>query len=163
MTNQVEKEIESIFFNIYKKRAKSDVGRRRVRELKARYEIDSRDIYRIRKRVWARVHSDFLSDYYRKKRKEDKVKYDFRPENQPRRVAWQKKELEKFLKFQEDGLTAKELARKLRCSLASIGYHRRRYHLSRRILGQKWTAPKALTLLQKSEDVLERMPAAGAK
>jgi len=109
--------------------------------------------------MWARAHKEFLSAYYRKKRKEDSKKFDFRPKNQPRRKAWKKEEIARFLKLQDNGLTAKELAKELKCSLASVGYHRRRYNLSKTILGNKWSSQKSLGLMQNSEDVLERMAA----
>lgn len=157
MNTKAEKDIESIFLKIYRKQLDRSSGLARVSEIQEKTGVTAREIYRIRKRMWARAHKDFLSKYYRKKRKEDSKKFDFRPKNQPRRKAWKKEEISKFIKSQESGMTAKEMAKQLKCSLASIGYHRRRYNLSKSILGKKWSAKEALNLMQNSEDVLERM------
>lgn len=161
MNAKAEKDIESIFLKIYRKQLDRSSGLARVSEIQAKTGVTAREIYRIRKRMWARAHKDFLSKYYRKKRKEDSKKFDFRPKNQPRRKAWKKEEISKFIKSQEGGMTAKEMAKQLKCSLASIGYHRRRYNLSKTILGKKWNTREALTLMQNSEDVLERMASRG--
>jgi len=157
MNPKLEKEIESIFRNIYRRKLQSIVGLRRVRVLKTKHSLGPEEIYRIRKRIWAQEHKDSLSKYYKKKRAEDAKNFDFRPANGPKRRDWSLKDMELFLRLQEKGLTAKELAKHLKCSLPTVGYHRRRLHLSRRILGAGWSPRRAIPLLVKSETLLKRM------
>jgi len=163
MSSPTTKKLALLLRAWYRKGPDPPTSRIFLRDLRDRYRLDAATFIKLRKSVRTKVIYSRSPDVTLDKQRTYARANDFRPDGGRRKRTWTFAEVQKVLRLRDRGLSHREIAMKMQCSLYGVRHILQRDTLVRRLLGRKWNQEDASRLLRKSGTELRKLLASRSK